>query len=350
MEFEPVALGLLIVLWSVVLLQLWRKKPKKEEKKKEDEDGETDHYKALRNSSVTTIEKHPYISICEDVEIPYTSEMLADQLQDYGFVVIRLNDAERKNVSDMEKKLKTFMRGDTSTKTKTKVDDYTGYLKMPKYGLEKFEYRYQDNKEVIWPENPADFEGQAKKYFLFLHSTACFVLKLLAKHLKCNTNFFVDMVDSFPLEEGARAASSVRLMRFLNENIKQEIGIPDVYANLLTLVPASAIPGLQIYVESLQQWVNVEASAREGDIIVIPGSLLQLITNNYFKSALQRTVRQGNSERYSMLMDFFPRMDATIRIVDSPLVDPDFQDPDGNLALGHKLPCKVADLFENVDM
>jgi hypothetical protein len=48
---------------------------------------------------------------------------------------------------------------------------------------------------------------------MFLHSTACFMLKLLACHLKCDPSFFLDDVDSFPLPENTTAASTLRLFR-----------------------------------------------------------------------------------------------------------------------------------------
>lgn len=355
--FAYVLLAIIVILATTVWF-LWpnTNTPTKQNKEiKEDDENEIPeedrreleeqaYFDSFAKGRVEEMRELPFVSLCDEIEEPYMSEVLVDHLHEYGFAVLNLKETDKKLVNDMFKALETFMKSSTDVKLAASTSEYQGYSLQKSMGFETFQFKYTDDKDFNWPSNPPNFEELAKKYFMFMHNTACFMLRLLARHLKCDPSFFLNDINSFPLPPTSSSSSTLRLFRYFNNTGGDMKDLTHIDIDLLTLLPVSKNSGLQIYVESMRRWIEVEKTAPRGDLIFFPGSILQLITNGYLKGTIHRVVRGGNSERYSMPLAFLPRMDSTIKVVDSPTVDEDFEH---NITLGFKLPMRVDEFVQS---
>lgn len=83
--------------------------------------------------------------------------------------------------------------------------------------------------------------------------------------------------------------------------------------NLITLLPAATAPGLEVLAAN-GQWVAVECDP--GTIVVNAGDMLQMATDNFFRSTTHRVVnpRQDmtHSSRFSMPLFLHPRRDVKL--------------------------------------
>ena len=85
--------------------------------------------------------------------------------------------------------------------------------------------------------------------------------------------------------------------------------------NLITLLPAATSPGLQVQ-DTQGNWHEV--SCDPGNIVVNVGDMLQLCTNQYYKSTTHRVINPDGEEkltsRYSMLF-FTPTTRSRINAI-----------------------------------
>jgi isopenicillin N synthase-like dioxygenase len=83
--------------------------------------------------------------------------------------------------------------------------------------------------------------------------------------------------------------------------------------NLITLLPAATAPGLQV-LDRQGQWHDV--SCDPGSIVVNVGDMLQMCTEEYYRSTTHRVVNPANenenTSRYSMPLFLHPRKDVKL--------------------------------------
>ena len=79
---------------------------------------------------------------------------------------------------------------------------------------------------------------------------------------------------------------------------------------LLTLLPKSTLPGLQILYQD--QWVALEEYTQPGDMLVYVGLCTQLISGDTLPALRHRVVRQPAAIRYSLPFELRPNKEAQI--------------------------------------
>ena len=123
-------------------------------------------------------------------------------------------------------------------------------------------------------------------------------------------------------DEGAVSMSPHRICRYSNVNDKKS-GASEVFGahtdtSFVTIVPAAAVSGLEIFDEDSLQWYRPELNARkhargldpkgEKDsqfpwhsryLVVMPGELLQITSRNNVQAAVHRVVATNQTPRLS---------------------------------------------------
>ncbi len=107
---------------------------------------------------------------------------------------------------------------------------------------------------------------------------------------------------------GLSCASLLRLIHYFPRNGKQEKQ-EEVFEDhtdfgLLTIVPVSRVPGLQLWKQDTQEWMAVEEIYRQDEtegvkLVVFCGDTLQHATNCYFKAARHRVLLDASSSSSS---------------------------------------------------
>ncbi len=111
---------------------------------------------------------------------------------------------------------------------------------------------------------------------------------------------------------GPSCASLLRLIHYFPRDGKQEKQ-EEVFEDhtdfgLLTIVPVSRVPGLQLWKQDAQEWMAVEEIYRQDEtegmkLVVFCGETLQHATNGYFKAARHRVLLDASSSSSSYTED-----------------------------------------------
>jgi len=86
---------------------------------------------------------------------------------------------------------------------------------------------------------------------------------------------------------------------------------------LITLLPASTTPGLEILDRNNNLWIPVEKFLQPNDILLFGGLVMQKITCGVIQAAVHRVVREPKMERYSMPLEVKPNNDTILKVVET---------------------------------
>jgi len=90
---------------------------------------------------------------------------------------------------------------------------------------------------------------------------------------------------------------------------------------LLTIVPRSDLPGLEVFNKALSAWIPVEKFIGNDDLLLFCGLAFERVTNSSVPSLTHRVARQPKLERYSMPFEMKPNDDAVLTPFNSEKVD-----------------------------
>jgi len=83
-------------------------------------------------------------------------------------------------------------------------------------------------------------------------------------------------------------------------------------SGILTLIPKTDFPGLEILCDDLKQWIPIEKYMEDDEIVLFCGISLERITGSRAKALTHRVVRFPQRERYSMPFEMKPDDDAVL--------------------------------------
>lgn len=205
---------------------------------------------------------------------------------------------------------------------------------------EKFNYRHQKpSQDGYFPfrtENAKDAKvSDLKEFYHFytvgkqppalreitqaltneLTDMACVLLQWIEDHLPDHVSKQLSM----PLKSMIRDSQNtvLRILHYPPLNAEIEEGAIRAAAHedidLLTLLPAATAPGLEVK-DVNGNWHAVPCD--QGNIVVNVGDMLQMATQNNYKSTTHRVVNPGdtikNESRYSMPLFFHPRSEVKL--------------------------------------
>lgn len=175
--------------------------------------------------------------------------------------------------------------------------------------LKEFYHFYPDGRK------PPQLEAISLKMYQSLQHLSVELLQwietFLPKEISSSLSMPLrDMIDASP-------NTLLRILHYppLEEEYETEAvrAAPHEDINLITLLPAATSPGLQVK-DIVGNWHEV--SCDPGNIVVNVGDMLQLCTNQYYKSTTHRVVNPNGAERltsrYSMPLFLHPRPEVSL--------------------------------------
>lgn len=162
----------------------------------------------------------------------------------------------------------------------------------------------------VWPDDEKlpGWKGTMEAYFEHMEALGHRLLKLIAKSLELETNYFDDKFNE-PL-------ILLRLLHYSATKSCVNAEGKGVYAcgahtdyGMLTLLSTDSVPGLQIQTKS-GEWIDVPP--RKDALIVNLGDMLERWTNGRYRSTLHRVLNLTGQERYSIPFFFEPNFHTVV--------------------------------------
>ena len=162
-----------------------------------------------------------------------------------------------------------------------------------------------------WPTEVPAFRAHFEPLFLDLDAVGVRILECVGEFLGRPAGFFEDCV-----------RDGTTVLRIINYPEMDEPPVPGAVRaaahediNLMTLLPASTRPGLQLLTRE-GQWLAVDAPA--GALICDTGDMMQLLTHKRLPATTHRVVNPEQNDGGRLSMPFFvhPRNDFVLEVVD----------------------------------
>ncbi|CAN6718383.1 unnamed protein product [Malus baccata var. baccata] len=175
-----------------------------------------------------------------------------------------------------------------------KLSNWRDFLRLHCYPLQDYVQE--------WPNNPPLFREQVGEYCTNVRELVLRLLEAISESLGLEKNYIVKALG----KQGQHMA-----LNYYPPCPQPELtyGLPGhTDANLVTILLQDEVPGLQVLRNG--KWVAVNPIPNT--FIVNIGDMMQVISNNRYKSVLHRAVVNCNSERISIPTFYCPSLDAVI--------------------------------------
>ncbi|KAF3324254.1 sexual differentiation process protein isp7-like protein [Carex littledalei] len=171
-----------------------------------------------------------------------------------------------------------------------------GYARQPEHSKDKNEYFMVFSPDLgfnLYPDQPAEFKGVIEKCYQRLVEVASLIQEIVNNCMGLPPNFLKEYNSS-------RNFDFMIALRYFPATETENNGLSEHQdGNCITLVFQDEIGGLEILKND--NWIQIEPS--EGDIIVNLGDMIQVLSNNKFKSATHRVIQKG-THRHSFAFFF----------------------------------------------
>lgn len=239
-------------------------------------------------------------------------------LHDIGFAVLENHPLDMQLVSKIYADWRAFFATDEKFQFELNKDTQDGYFSFEKAESAKG-FSKQDCKEYFhyypWGKCPDALRGSLQQYYDAAHKFAATLLRWVELHSPAE----VAAGYSQPLPNMIEN-SDVTLLRVLHYPPMDNISDDEVTwaaahedINLLTILPASDAPGLQVQAQD-GQWIDVKSN--QNQVIINIGDMLQEASNRYFPSTSHRVVSPAGQDhsdgRMSLPLFLHPRPDVKL--------------------------------------
>jgi hypothetical protein len=228
----------------------------------------------------------------------------------YGYCIVNFPYRKELNQAISAAELYFQQRDNIKNEINFSVKSYDkGFSRIHGYkqlkGKEIFTFRNRIVPKILEP---------CIAYIEKVHLFSLFCLKKISAELKINFDSFNELFKLPVIPLNAKSSS------FLNLICYEKILI-DTYTNpacpehqdldLMTIIPKSNIPCLEVYDFIKDSWVNVELQMNDGDVVILVGEFLNFLSNGYYITAPHRVISNRDA-RYSLTYDLQP--DPDIRV------------------------------------
>ncbi len=253
-----------------------------------------------------------------DYKSDNASQVFTDSLISTGFAVLKNHPIPVSLIFDVYYEWKAFFASSAKFDYQFTVEDQTGYFPFDISETAKG-HIYKDLKEFYayydWSKLPPQLSPKTHQLFKSLLSLASEMLSWIEKHTPNEISQKLSMPLSSMIENSRK--NMLRIIHYppvSDLDVKGAVrAAPHEDINLLTLLPASAKPGLQV-LDLQGNWHDVQSDA--GTIVVNTGDMLQMATDGFYKSTTHRVMNPSgadtNVSRYSMPFFLHPRPDVRL--------------------------------------
>ncbi|KAI3454657.1 hypothetical protein Pfo_011320 [Paulownia fortunei] len=167
-----------------------------------------------------------------------------------------------------------------------------GYTKQPEQSPDKNEYLMMlqpQNSFNVLPNNPPGFRAALEEMFTYFRKTGELIESILNDCLGLPPNFLKEY-------NGDRSWDWMNVKHYFPATETENIGISSHQdGNVITFVFQDEVGGLEVLWDG--QWIPIAPS--QGTLVVNVGDIIQVLTNEKFKSAIHRVTRPEGRSRYS---------------------------------------------------
>ncbi|PKK79963.1 Clavaminate synthase-like protein [Rhizophagus irregularis] len=196
--------------------------------------------------------------------------------------------------------------------------------------------------ENQWPENPSEFRAVFSEYIDYMLKLGALVMSAIALGLGLEENYF----EKF-LEESFWVMRVIGYPDLKNIADKDRVGVScgEHTGDTLIILNDNTKEALQVQTKD-GNWIN--ADPLYGSFVVNIGDMLNIWTNDIYKSTLHRVIHKGDSYRVSVPFFYEPNYDAKIEPLEACLqIDPvKHHEP---VVYGEHLLKKVSTNFEIIE-
>lgn len=170
-----------------------------------------------------------------------------------------------------------------------------GYARQPAHSADKNEYLLLFNPKLglnHYPAHPAGFRGALEECYGKLTELGLLVQDILSECMGLPRGFLAD----YNADRGFDFLTALRYFPATSPDENNGISAHED-GNCVTFVLQDGVGGLEVLGED-GRWVPAEPV--EGSIVVNVGDVLQVLSNNKFRSATHRVVRRPGAHRHSI--------------------------------------------------
>ena len=175
-----------------------------------------------------------------------------------------------------------------------------GYMDLLKTsGKEYIQMRYTKDPNYKWPVEPADFEQVTGDLFKMFTQLTKYCLVALAMNMNVDPKIFIDILDTDEQQakiENYWSSTIYRYFCYRNQDHSEEPCKIHTDIGLLTLIPVTKVPQLQILDQLTFEWLHIELVGDHRDeIIVFGGETLEHLTGYFYQAPIHRVGYLGEA-------------------------------------------------------
>ncbi len=205
-----------------------------------------------------------------------------------GYAIIPFSSSG--NVDDLFNDLKCFDLQSESYKQQFSIKDHI------EVGYSSFKYK---NVFVVRNQNIPEQLKEFIPYFSAVNSIALDILKKVEKDLGMQSSELTKMTADQPLPSAEYSTSLLRLFAY-KPSTDEVVADAHEDLGLLTVIPISEVPSLEIYDYEQSTWINLEKMGVGSQAIILVGRTLEKLTHGKYQAATHRVVGSVHP-RYSIV-------------------------------------------------
>jgi len=267
-----------------------------------------------------------------------------DELKEFGekitaglakdtFVVLKSNSETYQELINIRAAMKEFLSLSEEEKKKRAAPEavdgqrayYSGYSPLhfenrhnrrDKEWRDVFQLRLFEGGHIPWPSE--SFKVAATKHYESQWALCIKLLNSLALSFGVSEKVFLDLITNRSGELSPSANENTNLSLFRYYDKLQSYSTPQKCMihqdnGILTLLPRTDLPGLEIFHPEYQQWFSIEKYIEDDEILLYAGISLSKVAVSAIPAATHRVVRQPKVLRFSMPFELKPNNDAQLK-------------------------------------
>ncbi|KAG5049689.1 hypothetical protein JHK85_010792 [Glycine max] len=249
----------------------------------------------MGEACIPTVDLSPFLREDEDGK-KRAIEAITQACSEYGFFQIVNHGVSLDLVKEAMQQSKTFFDYSDEEKSKSSPSSDAplpaGYSRQPLHSPDKNEYFLffsPGSSFNVIPQIPPKFRDVLEEMFVQMSKMGVLLESIINECLGLPTNFLKEFNHD-------RSWDFLVALRYFPASNNENNGITEHEdGNIVTFVVQDGVGGLQVLKNG--DWVPVVPA--EGTIVVNVGDVIQVLSNNKFKSATHRVVRAEGRSRYS---------------------------------------------------
>ncbi|KAF8408089.1 hypothetical protein HHK36_007230 [Tetracentron sinense] len=246
--------------------------------------------------SIPTVDLSPFFNEGLEDDKKKAIEIIAKACSDYGFFQVVNHGLPLSLMTRALELSKTFFEYPIEEKLKSSPGSGAplpaGYNRQPEHSADKNEYLLvfpPGSSFNVYPNNPPQFREVLEDIFSHFTKTGLLMESILNECLGLRSNFLKEYNND-------RSLDFMVPLRYFPATDTENNGITEHEdGNCFTFVFQDETEGLEVRKDG--EWIPVTPT--EGTIVVNVSDVIKVLSNNKFKSATHKVVRQAGRSRHS---------------------------------------------------